>query len=444
MRAMKKLLVFALLLAGLAGGTSYAAPEALTMRVAPERDLVFTGGFRDVLVEIELEGRRPEASARAPINLALVLDRSGSMTGAKIEKAKQGACAALDSLDANDYVSMVVYDNKPEILFPPQKIESAHDREILKERIQHVRPGGGTAIYAGLELGAELLRKHLDRERLNRIVLLSDGIANVGPSRTSDLAGLAGRLREDGLSVSTIGLGDDYNEDLMTAIAETSHANYYYVQDAEKLPGIFSDELGCARTVLARGVTIHIRVPEGVRIHEILGHPEIHCGGQTAEISLSEYFGSDKRRFLARCTVEAPHSEALDVASVSLHYDEIATGKSASQSQAARVSFTDDARKSDDSLRSEVAREASIYGNRAAKELAVKLADEGKTKEASEILRSQIVANSSMPVAAQIPNLAAENKNLEATAAEIAQGNLGKASRKQIQYENWQDNNQKR
>jgi Ca-activated chloride channel family protein len=367
------------------------------------------------------------------------------MEGAKIEKAKQGACAALDQLGANDYVSMVVYDNRPEVLFPPQHIESAADREALKERIDHVRPGGGTAIYAGLELGAEQLRKHLDRERLNRIVLLSDGIANVGPSKTSDLAGLARELRGDGLSVTTIGLGDDYNEDLMTAIAEASHANYYYVRDAEKLPGIFSEELGAARTVMARGVKIHITAPEGVRLREILGHPEIECHAQSADISLSEYFGADKRRFLVRCAVEGPRSEPLEVAAVALRYEDVSTGETGNDQKAATVKFSDDRRASDDSLRGDVAKDVSILQNRASKELAVKLADEGKAKEAADVLRRQAAANSAAPSQAQIPKLLEENEKLESDASEIAgQGNLSKASRKQVQYENWQDKYQKR
>ncbi|MDB6171642.1 MAG: hypothetical protein JWL59_953 [Chthoniobacteraceae bacterium] len=412
-----------------------AAPEPLTLRVAPERDVVYSGGSREVLIQIELEGKRPERSQRSPMNLAVVLDRSGSMAGAKLEKARQAACVALDQLDANDYFSLVMYDNDAEVLIPPQQIDSPREREALKERIERIRPGGGTAIYAGVKLGAAQLRKNSDRERLSRVILLSDGLANSGPSRTSDLAGLGLKLREEGLSVTTIGLGDDYNEDLMTALAEASHANYYYVKDAEKLPGIFSEELGSARTVLARAITIRITVPQGVRIREILGHPEIHCGNHSAEISLPEYFGSDKRRFLARCVVEEARSEPLELASVALKYEEAGSGKAGNQSEAATVKFTDQPDKSDESLRAEVAREVSVFRNREAKELAVKLADEGKSKEAASVLRSQAAANAAAPAQAKIPNLAEENRKLEASASEVdSNGTLSKSSRKQVQY----------
>src|SRR6185437_3479821 len=122
----------------------------------------------------------------------------------------------------------------------------------------------------------------------NRIVLMSDGLANVGPSRPSDLAGLGRELRREGLAVTTIGLGDDYNEDLMAGLAEASNANYYYVRDAEKLPEIFTQEMGASRSVIARDIIIHIKTPEGVRLKEILGRPEIECGGDSAEIKLPE------------------------------------------------------------------------------------------------------------------------------------------------------------
>lgn len=442
---MKTLPLLVLLLTGIGAPFARAATESLTLRVAPERDFVHTGALREVIVQIELEGRRPERNQRSPMNLALVLDRSGSMTGAKLEKARQAASMAIDQLDSNDYVSLIIYDNNAEILIPPQRVESARDRAALKERIARITPGGGTAIHAGVQLGAEALRKHMDRERVNRVILLSDGLANVGPSKSSDLSALGHKLREEGMSVTTIGLGDDYNEDLMTALAEASQANYYYVQDAEKLPGIFSKELGVARTVLARGIQIRITVPEGVKLREILGHPEIICHGRSATISLNEYFGADTRRFLARCEVEAARTEPIEVASVDLRYEESGSGKAANQNQVATIKFTEEKQKSDDSLRGDVAREASIWRNREAKQLAVKLADEGKPMAAAKVLRSQAIENAAAPAAAQIPNLAEENQKLEATAKDVdANGTLSKSKRKEVQFENYQDKYQKR
>jgi len=338
----------------------------------------------------------------------------------------------------------VTFDNETEVLLPPERVGGPRQREALKERIDRIRPGGGTAIHAGVTLGAQQLRRFLDQERVNRIVLLSDGLANAGPSRPSDLARLGGELRREGMSVTTIGLGDDYNEDLMAALAEASQANYYYVRDAEKLPGIFSEELGAARSVVARRVTIRITVPEGVRLREIIGRPEIDCTGRTVEISLPEYFGGEKRRFLARCEADRATEAPLEVAMVDLRYDS-ESGKAEPQQQSAKIEFTDDEKKSDGSVRVEVGRNVAVTKNRLAKELAVKLADEGRGKDAADVLRKQAAANAALPVPMQAPGTVAENRKLEEAATEVeTKGSLGKSSRKQIQFENWQDKYQKR
>src|SRR6185503_18065619 len=114
----------------------------------------------------------------------------GSMQGAKIEKARQAACVALDQLSDDDIFSLVIYDNDSEVLIAPDRVGSSRNRDELKSRIDRIRPGGGTALHAGVTLGARQIRRNLDKERVNRVILLSDGLANVGPSRTSDLASL--------------------------------------------------------------------------------------------------------------------------------------------------------------------------------------------------------------------------------------------------------------
>jgi Ca-activated chloride channel family protein len=434
-----------LLLAGAFAQAAVASPAPdVTLRVTPDRDYVYSGGPREVIVQIEVEARRPDLGKRVPMNLAVVLDRSGSMQGAKIEKARQAANVALDQLGDDDVFSLVIYDNETQVLIAPQRVGDSRHRDELKAKIDRIRPGGGTALHAGVVLGSKQVRHAFEKERVNRVILLSDGLANVGPSRTADLASLGRELREDGIAVSTIGLGDDYNEDLMTALAEASSANYYYVKDAEKLPGIFSEEIGVARSLLARSVTIRINVPAGVRLKEIIGRPEIECRDRSAEIELPELFGSEKRRFLARCVADAEGPVSLE-ANVELNYENAEGSRAAAQNSAAKVAFTTDQKKADDSVRLEVRREAGVLYNWMAKEQAVKLADQGKPQEAAALLRQQIEANAMAPAAAQLPRLAEENKRLEEAASEISVGGqLGKSSRKSIQFENYQDKYQKR
>ena len=440
---MNKLLVLSLAAALAQAASASPAPD-VTLRVAPDRDYVYRLGPREVIVQVEIEGRKSEDGKRAPMNLCVVLDRSGSMEGAKIEKARQAAAMAVDKLGDDDIFSLVTYDSETNLLISPERVGGTDHREDLKSRIHRIQPGGSTALHAGVVLGAKQVRQFFTKERVIRIILLSDGLANVGPSSTSELARLGRELRGEGLAVSTVGLGDDYNEDLMTALAEASNANYYYVKDAEKLPSIFAQELGAARSLLARSIIIRIEAPDGVHLKEIVGRPEIECKDRVAEIRMPELFGSEKRRFLVRCVTDAKTADALDAATVELNYAMLSGGNAPAQRQSAKVTFTDDEKKSDSSIRPEVAREHSVVQNRLAKEQAVKLADEGKSKDAVALLREQAAKNAAAPPALQVPGVADENRKLEEAARDLdANGRLEKARRKSMQFENYSDKYQK-
>jgi Ca-activated chloride channel homolog len=440
---MKKLL-FVSFAAALAQAASASPPPDVTLRVTPERDYIYRLGPRELIVQVEVEARKSDDARRAPMNLAIVLDRSGSMEGAKLEKARQAAAMAVDKLGDDDFFSLVTYDDQTDLLIPPERVGNRDHREELKARIHRIQAGGSTALHAGVVLGAKQVRRFFEKERVNRVILLSDGIANVGPSSSSDLSRLGRELRGDGIAVSTIGLGDDYNEDLMTALAEASNANYYYVKDAEKLPGIFAEELGSARSLLARNIVIRIQAPDGVRLKEIVGRPDIECHDRVAEIKMPELFGSEKRRFLVRCVADEKTKDAMEAAAVELTYATLSGGAAPAQRLAAKIAFTDDQKKADSSVKDEVARENSIVQNRLAKELAVKLADEGKAKEAVALLRSQTMKNAAAPAPQQVPGMKDENRKLEQAAAEIdAGGRLDKSRRKAMQFENYADKYQK-
>lgn len=419
-----------------------AEGASVTLSVKPEREYLLTGGARDTVVQVELCAKEADAKRTVPINLALVLDRSGSMAGAKLEKAKQAAGVAIDQLGPNDIFSLVIYDDQVEVLIAPQRVK---DKEDMKHEISRIREGGSTALYAGVEKGAAQLRKYFDSEKVNRIVLLSDGLANVGPSSPSQLAKLGKELRAEGFGISTIGLGDDYNEDLMTALAEASHGNYYYVKDAEKLPGIFRDELGTVKNTVARNVKLTITFPEGVKPKGVLGEASLSIKGQTLTIPLAELYGSQTRRFLISCEAPAIDAMEIELARVEITYDDSETGKPSSESRSAKISQTTDSAKVEKSIRPDVASKVAITRNRLAKEEAVKLSDAGKPKEAASVLLRQASANASLPAAAQSALLKNDDRELKSKAEELQiSGSLSKGSRKQIQYENYQDKTQKR
>lgn len=439
----------ATLLCAVSGGgaaTTGAAPEeTLNLRVTPEREFILRHGSRDIVLELELKAKRPDESRHTPVNVSVVLDRSGSMEGPKIEKARQAACTALEQLDADDIFSLVIFDQEVELLLAPERAGSREHRDELKRRINRISPRGSTALYAGVKMGAQQVRRFLDKERVNRVILVSDGLANVGPSRTGDLADLGHSLGGEGMSVTTIGLGEDFNEDLMTGLAEASHAHYYYVKDAEKLPSILTEELGAASARVAGNVRIRITVPAGVRLREIIGHPEIGCRERSAEITLPEVSGSEQRLFHLHCTVDETTATDLALADVSLDYEDSASKKQRTRNDTAQVRFTDDAHQSDESVRNEVAQNINVLRNRLDKEAAVRLADEGRAKEAAELLRQRAATNKAAPAPQQMPGYAVENQKLDSLADELTRnGNLQNTSRKAAQWDNYQDKYQRK
>src|SRR5580765_3035234 len=186
---MKKLLLVSLAAALAQAASASPAPD-VTLRVTPERDYIYRLGPRELIVQVEVEARKNDDGKRSPMNLAIVLDRSGSMEGAKLEKARQAAAMAVDKLNDDDIFSLVTYDDQTDLLIPPERVGGRDHREEIKAKIHRIQAGGSTALHAGVTLGAKQVRRLFEKERVNRVILLSDGIANVGPSSTSDLARL--------------------------------------------------------------------------------------------------------------------------------------------------------------------------------------------------------------------------------------------------------------
>jgi Ca-activated chloride channel homolog len=427
----------------LALGVSSAGGATLNLQLEPDQRLLAARGNREVVVKVDLASVVSQRTNRQPLNLAVVLDHSGSMQGAKIEKTKQAAMQLIDQLTPQDNLAIVEFDDRVHVIIPAQPVT---DREALKARVKRIEPGGSTALYAGVKEGGEQLL-HLDSnsDRIKRVILLSDGLANVGPSSTSDLKELGRSLSHQSVSVSTIGVGDDYNEDLMAGLAEAGDANYYYVQDAEKLPEIFRKELGGLQTITARDVRIEISCPEGVEPIDLIGRPEKFVQGKTI-VALGPFTSGQTRYLFLRCRVKSLEATSqMDLATVKASYrDEINDSKETEIAQTAQIGFTKNEAEALTSINPKIAAERELQLNALAKDQALADADSGNYDRAAQSLQSSADKLESLAPCAPIglkealESQAAEQRR---RATEIGASGLSKPLRKAMQNENYQRKN---
>lgn len=405
-----------------------AEANRTTLDVALAQPVLSAGATQKTYLKVGLTGAEVSEGERTPVNLAIVLDRSGSMQGEKLARAKQAAKIAIDRLGDNDIVSVVAYDDTMTVLVPATRVS---DRAAIDAAIERLETGGSTALFAGVCKGASEVRKFLDRQRANRVILLSDGLANVGPDTPGELGALGSSLAKEGIAVTTIGLGLGYNEDLMSRLAGMSDGNHAFVENPRDLARIFDSELGDVLSVVAQQIMVTIRCPNGVRPVRVLGR-QAEIIGNTVVLVLNQLYAEHEKYLLVELEVPAgTPGQRRNLAAVTATYSNMSTSQVDRLEGMAAARYTDNLDVVSSAENSDVMVAVVEQIATEQNELALALRDEGKIAEAQSVLHDNLYyleSNAVLLNSLQLQDLADSNKR----DAEQLEGKEWEAARKRM------------
>ena len=325
----------------LAGTTSRASAlpledvEAVVQTMVElDRPLVIRGDRTPVYALVRCHAAESPAAGRTnrpPLNLALVLDRSGSMEEAgKIDYLKQAAKQAVDGLAPSDHLAVVEYDTEITTLWPSQPVL---EKQPIKRLIDRLTPRGGTDLAAGMMRGVEEVAARMQtidaHTAVSRVLLLSDGLANHGVTHLAEISGMVREAKRQDVRISTLGLGLDYGEDLMQAIAQNGGGAFYHVEHPHQIARIYQEELAALAATVAKDARLRLEAAPGVENATILGAHN----PQQAGLDLGSFHAGESHALLVQFVPGETLFDTTGVASLgemAFSYHDLSNDRSAS------------------------------------------------------------------------------------------------------------------
>lgn len=324
----KHLLALALSFA-VCGFAAVASANFLTIKPSYSKRAVAPGEKVSLTVLVKIKAPDGEAGKeRAPVAIALVIDASGSMSDAgKIDYAIKAGKTLVNNLDARDQLALVEYDTNVKVL---SQLKSVTRKQDLIKLLETIRPGQYTFLSGGLEAGIGLLRS-TNFSGARRVILLSDGLANRGVTNGEQVAGIGAESARKGVTVSTVGLGLDYDETLMQLLAQRGGGNYYYVKDSEDLPSVFRQELSLTGELATRKTRLVLQRPAAVKELKVYGYTT-DVKDNDLEIELSDFFAGEERQILMTFEVESATAPGtFDLGTMHFSFEVAESGKQEKQ-----------------------------------------------------------------------------------------------------------------
>ncbi len=289
------------------GSESTFAGPGLHGSVALSHGSVLAGGERDVYAEVRLNADAAEhGESRAPFAMAIVLDTSGSMYGEKLEQAKRAAIEMMRDMKDDDQIAFIRYSSDASVVQPLARLGDV--RTSLATQIRQLEADGGTAIPRGMRAGMKALDE-AGRGRVRRIVLLSDGL----DASRIESEHLAHESFDHGVTVSSMGIGLDFDESYMGSLARSGHGNVAFVKDGAALTAFLQRELHETASTTIEGAVVHVTLPHGLRFVNVTGADAKLVDDDSLELRFGSLFEKDQRRAIVHLTARLDPGEAVRV-----------------------------------------------------------------------------------------------------------------------------------
>jgi len=294
--------------------------NVLTMETALDQPVWLNGSGNAVYLQVDIYSKEVPQRDRIPLNLALVIDRSGSMAAErKLDYVKNSAKFIVQNMSDDDIVSLVTYESNVDVVVPAQP---ARSRRKIISLIDNISSGGSTNLSGGMLEGYSQVRKYLKTGQVNRVLLLSDGLANEGVTQPDKLMEICYEKSKDGLSISTFGVGADFDEDLLQGLADLGTGNYYYIHSPEEIPTIFASEMSGLLAVAAQNVKVRLKTAQGVTVDDVIGYLSSTKDQQT-EVAVGDIFSNDHYSITFKLDLPKTIPDSLMLARVFLNYDDV-------------------------------------------------------------------------------------------------------------------------
>ncbi len=266
-------------------------------------------------------GPAPDDHQRRPLNLGVVIDRSGSMAGDKLDYTRQAAQFLVQNLSTRDILSIVLYNDHIETLIQPEPVQH---KDMISQKIANIKSSGTTNLSGGWLEGANHVTVNQSSDYLNRVILMTDGLANRGIIDADKLVALGKQKFEGGISTTTMGLGSDFNEDLLISIANASGGAFYFIESPEVAPLIFQEELRGLLSVIGQNLVITLELTGHVsNVAQLNAYPAT-IDGKRAAFRLGDVFGEEVKTLALELTVPAlQHVGEKQIATLRFDYDEL-------------------------------------------------------------------------------------------------------------------------